>query len=222
MNAVKLLLLDIRDLAHSMRFRKRASRMPAASTPFNLLFFSPYAQDGNLGRAYNEYMDLVPHDDDWVCFYDRDVMFLTPDYGSQIREIISLCPDAGLLTCLTNRIGCPAQLYEGTVSDEPNILHHAAIAVRQQQHHRLEVEKIPAPVSGFLMVIKKRVWRNVRFSEQRELLGVDWQFSKRLAAKGYPIHLMKGLYVFHYYRLREGINDTRHLETGKRMVNFRA
>lgn len=211
MNALQLLALDCRDILRSILPGKNSARSEAP-TQFDLFFFSPYARDGNLGKAYNSYMELVPRDEDWVCFYDRDVFFLTPDYGLQIHELILRHPEAGLLTSLTNRIGCPAQLYEGKLSEESDILYHQQIASQLQRHHRLEVQQIDPPVSGFLMVMKKEVWKGVRFSEQRNLLGVDWQFTKRLAAKGYPIYLMKGLYVFHYYRLREGADSLQHLE----------
>ena len=178
----------------------------------NVFFFAPYSMQGNLGKAYNAYMKLAPGDDDWVCFVDRDVMFMTPDYGSQIAEIAAQHPNTGLLTALTNRIGSRSQLHGGKISDDPNIVNHRDIAVELQRRSRHDVQMISAPVSGFLMVVKKRIWKTVRFSEDLKLLHVDWDFSRRLAAKGYSIGLMKGVYVFHYYRLKEGAADTSHLE----------
>ena len=74
------------------------------------------------------------------------------------------------------------------------------------------MEIINSPVSGFLMVLKRKVWEEVKYSENLQLLHVDWDFSKRLEAKGYSIGLMKGVYVFHYYRLKEGAESIRHLE----------
>lgn len=178
---------------------------------FNVYFFSPYSVQRNLGQALNAYMDLVPSDEDWVCFFDRDVLFLTADYGHQITEIIMRHPEAGLFTCLTNRIGCTSQLYRGKISNDTDILRHRKIALTLERKYRRRVEKISAPVSGFFMVLKKRVWREVRFDEGVRLLGVDWSFSSRLAATGRPIFLMLGLYVFHYYRLDTGSADIAHL-----------
>ena len=216
MNALYLLSLDLRDIARSLISRRPHSSAlaPISHTKFNLYCFSPYSLEGKLGRAYNQYMELVPDDEDWVCFYDRDVLFLTPDYGHQICEIIARNPDAGLLTCLTNRIGCPAQLYRGEMSADPDILQHENIARGLQLAHRYDTEPISGPVSGFVMVLKKRVWKQVLFSETRDLLDVDYQFTMRLTAKGFTILLMKGIYVFHYYRLREGASHTAHL-TGR-------
>jgi UDP-galactopyranose mutase len=196
-----------------------SGRLKRAGKRSQLYFFAPYSMNGNLGWAYNSYMKLVPRDDDWVCFVDRDVMFMTPDYGSQIAEIVAQHPDTGLLTALTNRIGNRSQLHGGEISDDPNIVNHRDIAADLQRRCRYEVQRIEAPVSGFLMVVRKRVWKAVKFSENLKLLHADWDFSRRLVAKGYSIGLMKGVYVFHYYRLKEGAADISHLvkETGLRL-----
>jgi len=170
---------------------------------FSLFFFAPYSIEKHLGKAYNTYMEMVPSDDDWVCFIDRDVLFLTPDYGHQIREIIIQNIEAGLITCLTNRIGCKIQLYQQIMSEDSNILTHRKLAQELQQNYRHTVENIQGPISGFLMVIRKKVWKDIRFNENKNLLGVDREFSRRLAGKGYSILLMRGVYVFHYYRLAE-------------------
>ncbi len=156
-------------------------------------------------------MELAPRDEDWVCFFDRDVIFLTPDYGHQIAEIIKRHPEAGLFTCLTNRIGCHSQLYQGKLSEDPDILHHRRIALILGRKYRHGVREISAPVSGFFMALKKKVWREVKFDEKMRLLDVDWNFTRRLSAKGYPIFLMKGLYVFHFYRLDAGPAEVAHL-----------
>jgi GT2 family glycosyltransferase len=156
-------------------------------------------------------MELIPNDNDWVCFTDRDVMFLTPDYGHQMVEIISQNPLVGLFTCQTNRIGCKAQLYQETLSEDPNILTHAQIAKKLQHEHRHEIKQIDAPVSGFLFVIQKKVWKEAQFNADMNMLGVDWDFSRRISALGLPIVLMKGIYVFHFYRLNNGSQDVSHL-----------
>jgi IS5 family transposase len=162
----------------------------------NLFFFAPYVSDGNLGKVYNTYMKLVPRDDDWVCFVDRDVVFLTLDYGNQIADIVSAHPHIGLFTTLNNRICTRSQVHGGTATDDLNILHHREIAVRLQAQHQREVEIIDPPISGSLMVLRKRVWKSVGFSENERLALVDGEFSRRLASKGFAIGLMKGLYVF--------------------------
>lgn len=171
----------------------------------------PYDLEKNLGRAYNETMRDIP-EDDWCCLCDQDILFLTTDSGHILHGYAERYPESGILTCLTNRVSTLShmQLLNGVVSENSDIRQHIPIAQRQKQllYTVLEIQK---DISGFLMLISKKAWNKHKFSEDRKCLGVDTEYNRMIRAAGEKIYLMQGLYVFHIYRLMNGINDKRHL-----------
>ena len=106
----------------------------------------PYALDKNLGAEYNQYMELLPNNDDWMIFRDGDTMFLTFDWGHAIAEIINKLPDAGIITCQTNRIRQKSQRFK---EDSPDIIVHRFIAKDLDKKFRGQYRKINTLVSGF-------------------------------------------------------------------------
>jgi GT2 family glycosyltransferase len=177
----------------------------------NVHILTPYSIEKNLGGAYNQAMRLIP-ENDWACFIDYDVLFLTPDCGFILHEYAKLLPDAGLLTCYTNRIHPKAdqQLLNG-VSENFDVKHHHDIAVNQKwqlfKHTELKRE-----VSGFLMLISKKTWNEVKFNESENIcLSIDNKYCWALFEKCKKIYRMEGLYVFHLYR-PNGITDKSHLK----------
>ena len=174
-----------------------------------IYFSNPYNSSGNIGIAYNHYASLAPNDNDWLCFTDGDTMFPYPDFGSILEEIIEANPEYSFFTCLTNRVGDKRQCYKGTISNTRCLsdLYRTAQIVKRAGTH---VETIKAPISGHLMLFKKSLWNEVKFQE-KGILAVDNQFSNDVANIGYEIGLMKGFFLIHYYRLREGIHYKTHL-----------
>jgi GT2 family glycosyltransferase len=171
---------------------------------------TPYAQDKNLGKAYNEAMRQID-DHDWACLIDYDVMFLTSDAGKILHDYALRFPDAGMLTCYTNRIHPSSpQLLGRKLSEDDQVSAHIQTAERMRAF-LYKATELRGNVSGFLMLIKKSVWRHVQFTEELKCLGVDTDYWKRLKAAGYSILRMDGLYVFHTYRIRTGIYDKKHL-----------
>lgn len=177
-----------------------------------IYYFAPWAHEGKLGKAYNQHVALVPSDDDWVVITDGDVAFINNTWGQQIEDVIRLHPNAGLITCLTNRVGNPHQLYNQQFSDNADILHHRRIALQLARQAPNSITELKKPISGHFMVFRKSVWRMVGgFTEEKAFLGVDNDFSHRILMAGGKILLMTGLYVLHYYRLMEGKKSTKHL-----------
>lgn len=171
----------------------------------------PYALDKNLGRAYNEAMTLLP-DEDWACLMDYDVQLLTPDAGKIVHEYASRAKPDQLLTCFTNRISTLSnpQLLGGTVNEDSDMRHHIGHAEKQRQY-LYQVTPINKDISGMLMLINKKLWLQFFFSEDKKCLGVDTEYNRRIRAAGKSIMRMDGLYVWHAYRLINGINDKTHL-----------
>lgn len=174
----------------------------------------PYCVDKNLGRAYNEAMRDVSKND-WCCFIDYDTMLLTPDAGKIIHEYASLVTSTDnppILTCYTNRISIYSkeQLLTGSVMEDANIKHHIILA-ENEKHNLYKTTEIKGPASGFLMLISKKTWDEIKFNENNKCLGVDSNYFERIRASGNKLLRMDGLYVFHNYRLMNGINNKSHL-----------
>jgi GT2 family glycosyltransferase len=171
----------------------------------------PYDLEKNLGRAYNEEISKVP-DGDWVCLCDLDTSFLTPDAGYILHEYVKMYDFAGMMTCFTNRIHPLAkdQLLDGLLSDNVSMDYHVQRAYNQKRE-LFKVTEIKHEVSGFLMLISKATWNGLKFSETGKCLGVDNDYSFKLLLAGRQILRMDGLYVWHTYRLKNGIKDKMHL-----------
>jgi GT2 family glycosyltransferase len=178
-------------------------------------YFTPFDINKNIGKAYNESMSLLPNDDDWGCLLDGDTMFLTPNYGKQLYDIVENYKnlnDIGLFTCLTNRTGNPYQRYNGVLSENSDLKNHRDIAYQLQKEFYLNISEIPRTISGHLMLIQKKIWKSVGGFKEEGILKIDNDFSKKILLSGKKVFLMKGLYIFHYYRLFEGKRDKTHLK----------
>lgn len=175
-------------------------------------YFIPYSTSRDLGAAYNKCAALITNPDDWICFTDGDVMFLTPDYGHQLEEIILDNSGSGLITGICNRVGNPDQLHEGVFSEDANILYHRRLALELQRTKRLQVREVKNVISGFLMLIKKSTWDLIHGApEGRGILSIDNHISQRVLNAGLKILVMEGVYMLHFYRLDTGRHDRSHL-----------
>lgn len=172
----------------------------------------PFAEDKNLGRAYNQAFAGLPAED-WVCLIDHDVLFLTPDAINLMHEYTRSYPDTGIFTCYTNRIHplSKEQLLNGQVSDNTCMDYHMQIAYNQKRFG-LGVSEIKHIISGFLMLVKVETWQSIKFSEHGKCLGVDNDFSQKILDSGKKIYRMDSIYVWHTYRLKNGITNKEHLK----------
>ena len=186
-----------------------------------IYYFTPYSLEKNIGKAYNQYMSLLPNDEDYGVLMDGDIMFLTFDWGHQIAEVIKKHPDAGIITCQTNRIAKnKVQLYS---EDSPDVLVHRLIAKDLDNKFRGQTRQIRQSISGFLMIIQKKTWEEVgKFPEiPNKILDIDTRFSRMILNAKKTIYLMRGMYVFHYYRLAEGRKYKDHLRDAKTYIKQR-
>lgn len=173
-------------------------------------FASPYRTDKNLGRAYNEFVRLLP-EEDWVCLMDYDCMLLTPDAGQIIHEYVCRNRTVGVLTCWTNRIS-----VKSTAQLKPELFHETDISIHikvaeNQKQMLYRTTEINQDISGMLMVISKATWNEFKFTEDGKCLGVDTEYNRRLRVSGKQVLRMEGLYVWHTYRLLSGIHSKQHL-----------
>lgn len=177
-------------------------------------FLSPYRTDKNLGKSYNEAMALLP-DGDTACLRDIDTLFLTPDQPAIIEEYVTEYPDS-VLTCFTNRISqlSRPQLLGETVNENSDIREHIKLAENQQDRYKITriATEINRDISGFLMVVPKSVWLKFPFPEDGKCLGVDTYWNRTIRAAGIKILRMDAVYIWHTYRLSNGVQDKRHLQ----------
>lgn len=172
----------------------------------------PYSLSKDLGAAYNDEMSRVP-DGDWGCLMDLDTMFLTPDAGHILHGYAERFAHAGLMTAYCNRIHpkAEAQLLNGRVSDNVMLDYHMELAYNQKRF-LFQATPIDKEVSGFLMLISKSTWNEVKFNQGGKCLGVDNEYCWDLLRAKKSIYRMDGLYVLHLYRLKNGISDKTHLK----------
>ena len=167
-----------------------------------IIIVTPFSFEKNLGKAYNEAMNLLPSDDDWAIITDIDILFMDNKAPFHFKKAIELFPETGIFTCPANRTGRGQQKYKGELSKDANIINHRKIAIKEAEKFR--VKDITEPIAGYIMAIRKGVWKSVGGFKEAEILGIDLDFSKKVMAAGYTIKLIESVYIFHYYRLLEG------------------
>lgn len=180
----------------------------------NVSLFScvPYSPDGNLGGAYNRFMELLPSDG-WACFLDHDAIWTTRYWYDQIARAVASAPqNTGAITAVTNRIANPRQLVSGCPKDHDMLRHRRFGMVQFVRHGDKLVEITNAePMSGVVIILSKAAWRACG-PLPSGLLGVDNHLHAALRRAGRRVFLMPGLYVYHFYR---GDGDKSHLRRGR-------
>jgi GT2 family glycosyltransferase len=173
----------------------------------------PWSTDKNLSKAYNREMELIPTENDYCCFIDRDAMFLHPFYGLQIEHIIENS-NFDLYTCMTNRVNCKQQLHGYPSNWRGNdIENHINIATRLYEQRKYEIEDITGiipGISGMVMILKKSTWSKIGGFKGQGMLGIDNQLHYDVRDCGGKVMLMRGVYVYHYYRNGD-CKNTKHL-----------
>lgn len=163
-------------------------------------WFTPGRGDKNIGRALNDHCALVQNEDDWIVTRDGDTMFLPPFWAKQVEDIIE---EHGtkyqLFIPVTNRVASLKQRPFPKDFENYDILYHNGVAKKLFEEHYKEVERYKGFPAGLMLVFQKKTWNKVKFREDR--IDFDTIFGRSLMMNGYKIGLMKGLYVFHGYRI---------------------
>lgn len=165
-----------------------------------ITYYTPWTSTKNLGQYYNSIMENCSTR--YACFIDGDAMFLMPHWGKQIEEIVSAHPNAGLFTCMVNRVGTDYQCEPGMWGID-NIQRHREMAEHIYKIYGNKVIDVTdnSPISGVMMIVKHNEWHRVGgFVDNGKALGVDNSIHLRLRKKGGKVLLMRGIYLYHYYR----------------------
>lgn len=167
-----------------------------------IFYIQSYDLNANIGKAYNEHIKHLPADC-WVCITDHDSNFLLPDFGRQLHTIVQRHGNEfALFGCVTNRLGGTHQLYNHEFSNDFDIFHHYRIAQTLFSEHYAEVNEASG-VAGVCMLFRKSTWDAVG-GFQEGIISADTEFNKAIRAKNIgKIGIMKGVYMFHCYRIHE-------------------
>lgn len=180
-----------------------------------IFYIQTYDYDINIGRGYNEHINHLP-DDAWICINDSDSLYLNPKFGNQLNDIINMHGEEfALMGGVTNRLGGLHQLYNNKFSNDMYINNHFKIAMELLASDYDNVVETTG-IAGVLMLFSKKTWLEVGGFEEYNV-ACDTAFNKAVKAKKLgKIGLMKGVYIFHTYRIwqsehMQAWTDTRHL-----------
>jgi len=155
----------------------------------------------NLGKSYNDVFKNID-EEDWVCLMDWDTMLLTHDAIKRMYEYIVKYPDTGIFTCWVNRLHPGAkQQVDLTMFEEVNIKEHIKRAKQFIDTCGTNVTELHKHISGFIMLISKKTWNEIKFNEDGKCLGVDNEYSDRILQSGRKILRMDAIYCLHLYRM---------------------
>lgn len=164
-------------------------------------YLTPYSTEKNIGKAYNEAIDRVGDDNDWIVVRDGDTLFPTPDWGRHIEDALSKAGDQyALIGAMTNRIGGEHQRAAG-MWDVWDMRDHVRKAKEMEGANWGVVEETNLGVAGFFMAFRKKTWRAIKFTEKtNESRLFDTVFYKAVRSRKMRVGIMKGLYIVHLYR----------------------
>jgi glycosyltransferase involved in cell wall biosynthesis len=162
--------------------------------------YAPRTYDMNLGRCYNDYMEMVEDDNAYVLFIDHDAVLLHPSWRQIVQEVMQKhLNETALFIVHTNRINNPYQrlnLLENNHQLTDNT-QYAKFIGDEFGASTTECAKWPSS-SGVVLMLKKSTWRTHKFSDG--FLKVDNNIHISLRTDGDKVYLMNGLYAYHFYR----------------------
>lgn len=181
----------------------------------NQIHFNTICSDKNIGAYYNRCCLTITDPETWIGIWDSDVLMFNTfvDWGAFLDKIVTKHPGIDLFGCVTNRIGTHKQRYSKTQDENPNIIDHRKLAEKILSDNYTTINDNVGSLSGFFMFFKKKTWDKCGpFPENTKFIGVDTAFSKSVISNGGKIGIIRGMYVFHYYRLAEGSGYINHLK----------
>ena len=171
----------------------------------------PFSINGCLATAYNRAIESAP--DEWVALMDHDVFpaLLKTGWYELLCRGIDQHPDAGWITCYTNRITCPHQLVPATFCDphpskQPNGDCHDLTYWRQVANdvYRANADSVTnvtdgPRLCGPFILTSKTAWRRVGGFKPTNhgFLGVDNEYFSAIRDAGLLAWRLDGLLMYH-------------------------
>jgi len=153
------------------------------------------------GRAYGGWLNTLIENApcEWVVIHDHDIFWSNPRWYEIIVENIKNAPNAGLLTCVTNRVGNAQQVVSKVDRKSNDLFYHWEIAREVENRESPTIAK--RLISGLVMVTSKTVHKEVGgFKVDGGILGRDTVYHGKVKAAGFEVYIMNNLYVYHKYR----------------------
>ena len=175
----------------------------------------PYSTNKDIGKSYNDFMALLPDDNDFACFVDGDTIFTTSDYGHTIQQAVNTYYNVNCFTCFTNRVRCKEQVLQGINYESNDIEYHRLIGQTMQTIYGAtckDVTRLPNNnyMSGVMILLRKKLWKKIGGFAEGGMLGIDNRLHKSVVEAGERVYLMQGVYLYHWYRWPDK-NDKSHL-----------
>src|SRR5690606_6544350 len=102
-------------------------------------YLTPYDSGKNIGKAYNEAIERIGDDNDWIVVRDGDTLFPTPQWGKHIEDALMKVGDHyQLIGAMTNRIGSEHQRVPG-MFEVWDMREHVKKAQELQEKHYADV-----------------------------------------------------------------------------------
>lgn len=181
-----------------------------------MIYYSiPYSVNKNIGTYYNTVMESLPNETDFACFVDGDTIFTTPNFGTQIDSVVNRYKECKFFTCYTNRVGFKLQVHPMVDKDNNDMNYHREIGKELQARYWDECEDMSyltekQLISGMLLLIRKDLWKKVG-GFKTGMLSVDNDFHLKCIKNKEKLYLMKGVYIYHWYRW-PNYSNTNHLK----------
>lgn len=184
------------------------------NTKMNIHYLTPYSCENNIGKAYNDACSRIQDGNDWIVIRDGDTMFMTPNWGRHVDEVLKAKGgEYELFGAKTNRISDYHHKTPG-MFDEMDLREHYKKSVELEKTEWGAVTGTTFDIAGFFMAFQKKTWERVGgFDEGTNVF--DRIFTRRVRQAGGKVGLMSGLYLLHAYRLwsEEPTQSTEHLLT---------
>lgn len=183
--------------------------------------FQPFAVDRHkFGETYNYHCSLVPDGNMWIQITDYDAMMLLPEQYALIEKAIKRYPDTAIFGAMCNRVGYSFQRLTIEPDTNDSIRHHIREAEGQMwRYPDGECEEVKS-IAGFFMLFRKSYWEACGGFQDTIIKNdgihanlFDYEFSKFARINKMPIRVIKGLYLWHTYRLNsENYKSKDHLK----------
>lgn len=172
---------------------------------YTFIAYAPQEHNKDLGWIYNRYVEIVPNDDDWICFIDHDAMFTTPGWYKHLVAVINDNPEYSLFTAKTNRVGNKRQVTDLIGPHNHDVIAHRKIGYELWYKNKTKITDVSRshPISGVVMLFQKSSWRKTGGYPEGEFFGCDNHFHNRMKAAGLKTGIMEGIYVYHWWRDRK-------------------
>lgn len=180
--------------------------------------FQPFNVNKEIGIDYNVHCAAVRNDEDWIQITDFDCQLLCREAYRVIEQAIARYPDTAIFGAVANRLGRKEQRLNQAEPDGNDSMrwHIAKAKELAEQYKDGECFEVKSVVAGFFMLFRKSYWNVQKFQDKvmdnRGLL-FDYNFCNHARVNKLPMRVIKGLYVWHSYRIDQAKwHDYSHLK----------